>query len=82
MAHPIRCFTCSKVLGNKYERFEKYEDKEQAYKDLGIERYCCKRMLLTSIDTFEMFKNFTITDLHHTIQIKQETSTNRIYNAR
>ena len=37
MSRPIRCFTCSKVLGNKYEKFDKYKDKEKAYKDLKIE---------------------------------------------
>lgn len=82
MAHPIRCFTCSKVLGNKYERFEKYEDKEQAYKDLGIERYCCKRMLLTSINTFDFQIQYLTDHLHSSIKIKEELSEDRIYNAR
>ena len=56
---PIRCFTCGKVLGNKYERFNTYKDKEQAYKDLGIQRYCCKTILLTSIDTSEFMQDYT-----------------------
>lgn len=38
MSRPIRCFTCSKVLGNKYEKFDKYDDKKLAFKELGIER--------------------------------------------
>jgi DNA-directed RNA polymerase subunit N len=61
MSRPIRCFTCSKVLGNKYEKFDKYKDKTKAFLELGIERYCCKTMLLTSIDTqvlFEGYENF------------------------
>tara|TARA_Y100001972_G_scaffold113902_1_gene149063 strand:- start:1511 stop:1747 length:237 start_codon:yes stop_codon:yes gene_type:complete len=56
---PIRCFTCGKVLGNKYERFNTYKDKEQAYKDLGIQRYCCKTVMLTSIDTSEFMQDYT-----------------------
>ena len=42
--HPIRCFTCGKVLGNKYEKFNKIKNKEKAYKELGITRYCCKNI--------------------------------------
>jgi DNA-directed RNA polymerase subunit N (RpoN/RPB10) len=56
---PIRCFTCGKVLGNKFEKFYTYKDKEKAYKDLGIERYCCKNILLTSIDTSEFMQDYT-----------------------
>jgi len=82
MSRPIRCFTCSKVLGNKYERFDKYDDKEQAYKDLGIERYCCKRMLLTSIDMYEIFKEYTDEHLSKYIICKKEQTTDRVYNAR
>ena len=55
---PIRCFSCGKVLANKYEKFITYEDKEQAYKDLGIERYCCKTILLTSIDTHDLLSGY------------------------
>ena len=56
---PIRCFTCGKVLGNKYEKFNTYNDKEKAYKELGIQRYCCKTILLTSIDTSEFMQDYT-----------------------
>ena len=54
MSRPIRCFTCSKVLGNKYEKFDKYDDKELAFKELGIERYCCRRMLISHVDMSEI----------------------------
>ena len=82
MSRPIRCFTCSKVLGNKYERFDEYEDKKQAYKDLGIERYCCKRMLLTSIDTYDIFKDYTDEHLSKYITYKKEHTLDRVYNGR
>ena len=82
MSRPIRCFTCSKVLGNKYEKFDKYQDKQQAYKDLDITRYCCMRMLLTSIDTYDLFKDYTTENLHPSITVKTELSEDRIYNAR
>lgn len=79
MSRPIRCFTCSKVLGNKYEKFDTYENKELAYKDLGIERYCCKRMLLTSIDTQEYFKHYILENLPKHVQYKTEQTLDRFY---
>lgn len=50
----IRCFTCGKLLGDKYEEFErrveKGESPERVLNDLGLKRYCCRSMLLTSVD--------------------------------
>jgi len=54
MMKPIRCFTCGKLLGDKYKEFErrviKGESPDRALDELGVKRYCCRRMLLTSID--------------------------------
>ena len=54
MMKPIRCFTCGKLLGDKYEEFERHvikgESPDRALDELGVKRYCCRRMLLTSID--------------------------------
>ena len=58
MSMPIRCFSCGKVLGNKYEKFNSYKNKESAFKDLGIIRYCCKNILLTSIDTNDLLSGY------------------------
>lgn len=58
MSIPIRCFSCGKVLGNKYEIFNSYKDKQQAFIDLKIERYCCKNILLTSIDTEDLLSGY------------------------
>ena len=79
MSRPIRCFTCSKVLGNKYEKFDEYKDKEKAYRDLGIERYCCKTILLTSIDTSEFMQDYT--QFPNGVNIKN-TYCDRIFDAR
>ena len=82
MSRPIRCYTCSKVLGNKYENFDTYKDKTQAFIDLKIERYCCKRMLLTSIDTYDLFKHYTLENIPKQVIVKTEQTSDRIYNAR
>ena len=61
MMKPVRCFTCGKLLGDKYAEFEKRttkgEDPKRVLDDLGVKRYCCRRMLLTSTDfTAEIMK--------------------------
>lgn len=57
MIIPIRCFTCGKVIGNVYEvykdRTDRGEDPGEVLDDLGIERYCCRRMILTHQDLID-----------------------------
>lgn len=65
MIIPVRCFTCGKIIGDVYEEYKKqYQDYEQALKNgekpkktpkqmldgLGVDRYCCRRMILTHVD--------------------------------
>ncbi len=65
MIIPVRCFTCGKVLGDIWEDYQKrYDEYKKALKkgekpkespkqildDLGVERYCCRRMILTHVD--------------------------------
>ena len=63
MIIPIRCFSCGKVIGNKYEEYTKMLeegiDPKKALDDLGLERYCCRRMILSHrnlIDEVMQFK--------------------------
>ena len=62
MIVPIRCFTCGKVIGHLYEEFETRvkngEDPGKVLDDLGLERYCCRRMLLTHVDLIGEVKYF------------------------
>jgi DNA-directed RNA polymerase I, II, and III subunit RPABC5 len=54
MLIPVRCFTCNKIIGNKWEPYLKLlkdgSSEEEALKTLEIKRYCCKRMILTHVD--------------------------------
>lgn len=70
MLIPIRCFTCSNVIANKYEEYLKLlndkkkekdyneleTDNSDIFKKLKLKRYCCKRMLLTNIDIIDKLK--------------------------
>ena len=59
---PIRCFTCGAVIAHKWEE---YQDKIKAGKtpkdaldELGITRYCCRRMFLTYKSVIKEFSRF------------------------
>ncbi len=57
MIIPVRCFTCGKVVGAVYEeyktRVKKGEEPKKVLDALGVERYCCRRMLLTHVDLID-----------------------------
>lgn len=66
MIIPVRCFTCGKVVGSLYEKYLKllgeYEAEadgsletpaKRALDELGLTRYCCRRMLLTHVDLID-----------------------------
>jgi DNA-directed RNA polymerase subunit N len=54
---PIRCFTCGKVISTAWEEFQQRrdagEDPKVILDDLGLKRYCCRRMLLSHKETLD-----------------------------
>lgn len=57
MIIPVRCFTCGKVIGNKWDTYLElltsgYEEGE-ALDALKLTRYCCRRMVMTHVDLIE-----------------------------
>ena len=59
---PVRCFTCGNLVA---DRFEEYQNKVKSGEapakvldSLGIERYCCRRMLLTTVETIQQVLPF------------------------
>jgi small subunit ribosomal protein S9 len=65
---PVRCFTCGNVISQAYEEYKKRflayknavnageipkETPKQILDDLGIERYCCRRMIISHVDLLE-----------------------------
>ena len=54
---PVRCFTCGKVISSIWDEYKKRTQTEEPGKvldDLGIERYCCRRMLLTHVELVDL----------------------------
>lgn len=66
MIIPIRCFTCGKVVADKYEEFQRRvrqgDDPAVVLDDLELKRYCCRRMLLSHIDIIDSFMAFATTE--------------------
>ncbi|AEM38921.1 RNA polymerase, N/8 Kd subunit [Pyrolobus fumarii 1A] len=53
MIIPVRCWTCGAPLAQYWEEFHKRvqngEDPKKVLDELGIKRYCCRRMLLAHV---------------------------------
>ena len=62
MIIPVRCFTCGKPINNKYTEYQerknkildtsnnKEEEKKKIFDSLGIQRYCCRRMITSHVE--------------------------------
>ncbi len=50
MLIPVRCFTCGRVIGEDYEAFKTRiingENPRIVLDDLGVERVCCRRLIV------------------------------------
>lgn len=62
MLIPVRCFTCGNLIADMYNEYQEKvrsgEDPVKALDSLGITRYCCRRMLLTSLETIQQIIPF------------------------
>ena len=62
MIIPVRCFTCGKLIGDKWEDFAKRvkagEDSGKVLDSLGVTRYCCRRMLLSHVEIIDEVLKF------------------------
>jgi len=57
MLVPVRCFSCNKIVGGAYEEFverkESGEDPAKVMDDLGIKRYCCRKIYVSHLDLID-----------------------------
>jgi len=75
MIVPIRCFTCGKIIADKYDYYMEEKKKlektgveeenddfkyfskihtKEILNNLGLTRYCCRRMLLATSDLMDV----------------------------
>ena len=62
MIIPVRCFTCGKVIGNKWDSYlgilQTDDTEGDALDSLNLRRYCCRRMLLSHVDLIEKLLSY------------------------
>ncbi|MDA4120921.1 MAG: DNA-directed RNA polymerase subunit N [Thaumarchaeota archaeon] len=62
MMIPIRCFTCGNLIGDKFQSFQSRvksgEDPAKVLDGLGLKRYCCRTMLISSVDVIDQVLPF------------------------
>jgi len=62
MIIPMRCFTCGKLIADKWEPFQKLRKEgkpmEEVWESIGITKLCCKRMLTGHVDIVQDLLKF------------------------
>jgi DNA-directed RNA polymerase subunit N len=62
MIIPVRCWTCGKPIGQKWEEYKKRcsegEDPKKVMDDVGLNRYCCRTQFLGHVDLIETVARF------------------------
>lgn len=63
MIIPVRCFSCGALIAHKWEEFNEKKaagiDAMSALDELGIDRYCCRRMFVSHIELIEEVAPFS-----------------------
>ncbi|MDH3276714.1 MAG: DNA-directed RNA polymerase subunit N [Nitrosopumilus sp.] len=78
MLVPVRCFTCGNLVADKFEDYQNKvksgENPGKVLDSLGISRYCCRRMLLTTVETIQQVIPFyeAIQRRHQEVQSELE----------
>ena len=57
MIIPIRCYSCGKIIGDKWNKYQTLLQKgissDEALTELGLRRYCCRRMILSHVNLID-----------------------------
>jgi len=62
MIIPIRCWSCGKPIGHLWEQFKEGKNKgdnlKEVMDDLGLERYCCRAIMMGHVDLIDTAAQF------------------------
>ena len=70
MMIPVRCFSCGKVVADKYYEFKEEAEKIKHTKKegdigkildkLGLDRYCCRRTIFSHVDLMDEVMKYNV----------------------
>jgi len=73
---PVRCFTCGNLVADKFDEYQNRvksgDEPAKILDSLGIERYCCRRMMLTTLETIQQVIPFYEAMYKRNIEIQSE----------
>jgi len=73
---PVRCFTCGNLVADKFDEYQNRvksgEEPAKILDSLGIERYCCRRMMLTTLETIQQVLPFYEAMYKRNMEIQSE----------
>ena len=76
MLVPVRCFTCGNLVADKFDEYQNRvksgDEPAKILDSLGIERYCCRRMMLTTLETIQQVIPFYEAMYKRNIEIQSE----------
>ena len=76
MLVPVRCFTCGNLIADKFDDYQTKvkagENPEKVLNDLAINRYCCRRMLLTTVETIQQVIPFYEAIQRRNLEVQSE----------
>ena len=76
MLVPVRCFTCGNLIADKFEEYKKRvgmgDKPAEIFDSLDIKRYCCRRMLLATLETIEQIIPFYESIYKRNLEIQTE----------
>ena len=62
MLVPVRCITGGKLIADKFDDFQNGvksgKEPQKVLDEAGVERYCCRRMLLTTVESIQQIIPF------------------------
>ena len=65
MIIPVRCFSCGHVIGHLWERYSNGVSEgrpaEEMLNEVGLERYCCRRMFVSHVELIDDVAPFSVT---------------------
>ena len=62
MIIPVRCFSCGKVIGSSWEKYQDAIKSGKSAKEaldlVGAERFCCRSAIMSNVETIDTVAKF------------------------